>query len=175
MRHEAQREGELGARRAAIDAWEKELRANRMLTQDAEWYTDNGKYRQVVALVFGEWNKGQKEVCQEAKKTVEVQPRGGEEGKGGQASESAMAGGGGQGQVPQARMSVADGGSGATDDGGLPDVAALHAKFFQDPNFQGRKGKFADVDAFDAGIERQVRPGNCTTQVCVPSFEMGGR
>ena len=96
MRHEAQREGELGARRGAIDAWEKGLLANRMLTQDAQWYTDNGKYRQVVALVFGEWNKGQKEVCQGARKTVEAQPRGGEGGKGGKAGESAMAGGGGR-------------------------------------------------------------------------------
>jgi len=47
MRHEAQREGQLGARRGAIDAWERGLLANRMLTQDAGWYTDNGKYEQV--------------------------------------------------------------------------------------------------------------------------------
>ena len=150
MRHEAQRDGELGVRRGAIDAWEKELLANRMLTQDAGWYTDNGKYRQLVALVFGEWNKGQKEVCRGARKTVEAQPRGGEEGKEGQAEGNA--------------------GSGA-----MEDVAALHSKFFQDPTFGGRKGKFADVDAFDAGIERQVRPNwESQHQNRFQSFEKGG-
>jgi hypothetical protein len=63
--------------------------------------------------------------------------------------------------VPQEGTSVevkGMAGSGAMADGVLDDVAALHSKFFQDPNFKGRKGKFAGVDGFDAGIESQVRP-----------------
>jgi len=173
MRHEAQREGALGARRGAIDAWERGLLENMMLTQDSGWYTDNGKYRQVVTLVFEEWEKGRDEVCQEARKAVKAQPRG-VEGKEGQGGDSASVGG--QAQAPHAKISVEDegtSGSGALEDGVLDDVAALHSKFFQDPNFTGRKGKFAGVDAFDAGIDRLVRPEEGRTQVCVPSFERG--
>ena len=148
----------MGARRGAIDAWEKRLLANRIMTQDAGWYTDNGKYRRAVTLLFQEWEKGREEVSLEAQKAVEATPPCDVEGKGGQGAASAAASGGGQGQVLHAKVSGVDEGSAATEDGALQDVAALHAKFFQDPNFQGRKGKFAGVDAFDAGIERQVHP-----------------
>jgi hypothetical protein len=155
---EAQRAKEL-ARRGAIDSWEKGLLADSMLTQDAGWYTDNGKYRQVVELVFGEWKKGQEGVCQGGWKAVEAQPRGAVGGEGGQGAESAAGGEGRQGQAPHAETCVegeGTAGSGAMEDGGRHEVAALHSKFSQDPAWE-RKGKFAGVDAFDAGIERQVR------------------
>ena len=67
-----------------------------MLTQDAEWYTDNGKYRQVVTLVFQEWEKGRDEVCQEARKAVDDPLRSWVEAKGGQGGASAAASGGGR-------------------------------------------------------------------------------
>ena len=139
MRHEAQREGELGARRGAIDAWGQGLLAKSMLTQDAGWYTDNGKYRQVVTLVFNEWQSGREKARLPGAIIAEKQTRAGGEEKG---------------EVSAAGTSARGGGKVADVAGN--DVAALHSKFFQDPTTF--KGKFGGVDAFDAGIEKQVRP-----------------
>jgi hypothetical protein len=218
MRHDAQREGELGARRGAIDAWEKGLLANMMLTQDAGWYTDNGKYRQVVALVFKEWESGREKVrlpggmesagreggdvvaeqcgwcakkgvplfkclrckvdtycgkdCQRAawpthKKgcsrpllpgDVEQQTHaGGEEEKGEEGADSAALSSSFRGDAPAAGTSAREGGAEGVREVAGNDVAALHSKFFQDATFGGRRGTFGGVEAFDLGIEHQVR------------------
>ena len=148
MRHEAQREGQLGAWRGAIDAWEQGLLANLMLNQDAGWYTDNGKYRQVVALVFNEWLSGRDKVRLPGGMVVEKQTHAGGEKKGAVSAMGISAEGGVRG-ISREVAEVAGN-----------EVAALHSKFFQDP--KTFKGTFGGVDAFDAGIERQVRPGKAT-------------
>jgi len=148
MRHDAQRKGKLGARRAAIDAWEQGLLANLMLKQDAGWYTDNGKYRQVVALLFNEWHSGREKVRVPGGMVVEKQTHAGGEEQGGVSAAGTSA----RVEVRGLFREVAEIAGN--------EVAALHSKFFQDP--QTFKGTFGGVDAFDAGIERQVRPEKAT-------------
>ena len=147
MWHEALREGGLGARRGAIDAWEQGLLANLMLKQDAEWYTDNGKYRQAVKLIFEAWRSGRDKVRLPGVIVVEKRTHVGEE----------------KGKVSAAGNSAEEGVRGLfweVEEVAGNEVAALHSKFFQDP--QTFKGTFGGVDAFDAGIERQVPSGKAT-------------
>jgi len=155
MRHEAQREGGLRDRRGAIDAWEQGLLANLMLRQDAGWYTDNSKYRQAVKLVFEAWLSGRDKVHRPGGIVVEKQTHAGGEEKG----EVSAAGTSADGWLRGLFREVAEVAGN--------EVAALHSKFFQDP--QTFKGTFGGVDAFDAGIERQVRPGVATPKsvLCV--------
>jgi hypothetical protein len=148
MRHDAQRKGKLGARRGAINAWEQGLLANLMLKQDAGWYTDNGKYRQVVKLVFEAWYSGRDKVRMPGGMVVEKQTHAGGEEQG----DTSAAGSSAEKGVREPFGVVAEVAGN--------EVAALHSKFFQDP--KTFKGTFGGVDAFDAGIERQVRPGKTT-------------
>ena len=148
LRNEAVRDGKWESELAQrLDALEVKLISDHS-SQAAEWYNDNAKYRGSVRALFKDAEKAREQIHDRTSVLCKSLAPAAQPAPGGTTTS-------GDASVVGAPSvtSAADGTSASSNA-----VAALHAKFTQDPAFRGIKATFASDSLYAKGIEAVVGP-----------------
>ena len=145
--------------RTRLNALEEMLIADHC-TQDAAWYNDNVKYRGAFVNLMRDAENAREKVhdsnsplSRTLAKTQEVRTEREKESEQASLHDSIMPGSS-LGAEPREITQPSH------------EVAALHSKFCQDPNFKGIRGKFATDELFALGIDGLTGPMDVQVSCC---------